>query len=246
MKSFYRHDLASIHDGGFGVLARAAASELLARLTPMPQSRQLIVELGCGSGILSERLAASDYRVLGVDLSESLLALARSRVPTGEIRLASCYDVAIPPCTAVAAIGEVLCYRFDRRASVATLQRLFRRVFQSLLPGGLFLFDMAAPGRVIGGRNRSFVATEDWACLVEATEMADRRTLERRITTFRRVDASANFRRDEEIHQLRLYEPPVIVDALRHMGFRVRTLKGYDDFQFSPGWCGFLARKPAR
>lgn len=41
----------------------------------------LVVDLGCGNGALTEKLAARGYRVLGVDASEDMLALAHRNHP---------------------------------------------------------------------------------------------------------------------------------------------------------------------
>lgn len=41
----------------------------------------LLVDLGCGNGTLSKKLAEMGYRVLGVDASEDMLALAKAEYP---------------------------------------------------------------------------------------------------------------------------------------------------------------------
>ena len=56
------------------IIERFAA---LARLGP----RAKVADLGCGSGVFSQRLAAEGYECLGLDLSESLLRRGRQRFP---------------------------------------------------------------------------------------------------------------------------------------------------------------------
>ncbi|MEZ5774235.1 MAG: methyltransferase domain-containing protein [Hyphomicrobiaceae bacterium] len=51
--------------------------DVLALLDPRPGER--ILDLGCGDGALTERLVAAGASVLGVDVSEAMLAAARGR-----------------------------------------------------------------------------------------------------------------------------------------------------------------------
>jgi SAM-dependent methyltransferase len=45
-----------------------------------------LLDLGCGSGLLLELAAARGARVSGIDICPSLLAIARERVPAGDVR----------------------------------------------------------------------------------------------------------------------------------------------------------------
>ena len=73
----------------------------------------LVVDLGCGSGLWARELTKACYRVLGIDISKSMIAIARRRVPEVEFRVGSVFDADVPLCGAVTAIGEVLNYLFD-------------------------------------------------------------------------------------------------------------------------------------
>ena len=97
------------------------------------------------------------------------LALARRTAPGARFRLASVLDTGLPPCRAVVAVGEVLNY------TQRSLDPVFRRVHRALEPGGLFVFDLAGPGRVAGkGPARYWTEGEDWAILVEVeVELAE-------------------------------------------------------------------------
>jgi len=241
----YRDDLAFVHDAGFGHVAQNAAVELLKRLSKY-QKRSLasrrVVDLGCGSGILAQAVSAAGYNVLGFDLSDAMLALAAKRVPKAEFRRESFVSADLPACLAVTAIGEVFNYLFDRRNRGQRLSTVFGRVYETLCPGGLFLFDLAEPGRVRGmGPQRGYSEGPGWACLYTAEEDRRRRTLTRTITTFRSM--GENYRRQREVHRLRLFRRAEVVQKLRSAGFSVRTLSGYARFRFPPGWVAFLARK---
>jgi SAM-dependent methyltransferase len=184
--SAYSADLAHIHDAGFGHVAVNASVELLNRLSKSKSpSRGLVVDIGCGSGILAEAVSAAGYDVLGFDYSESMLALARKRAPRAEFRRESFIAAKLPPCIAIAAIGEVFNYLFDRRNRASRLRQVLRRMYEALVPGGLLLFDVATPGRVPGSTPvRGFSEGPGWSCLYTAEEDRRRKTLTRTITSF--------------------------------------------------------------
>src|SRR5882757_1954445 len=69
MTDSYRDDLAHIHDAGFGGFARAAAPVLVEALKAGGIDQGLVIDLGCGSGILSRAIYQAGYDVLGVDIS---------------------------------------------------------------------------------------------------------------------------------------------------------------------------------
>jgi SAM-dependent methyltransferase len=239
----YRDDLAFIHDAGFAGPAEGAASVLVEDLRRHGATDGLVVELGCGSGILSERVARAGYSVLGIDLSPDMIALARRRVPAGEFRVESLLTAELPPCVAVAAVGECFNYLFDERHDVSLVREALRRIHASLRPGGLLLFDTAGPGRLPGpGPQRSHREGPGWAVLTTADEDSKLGVLTRRITTFRRVD-SDRYRRDEEVHRLRLLDPDEVEAWLRELSFEVRRATRHGDFELPPGMTAFRARK---
>jgi SAM-dependent methyltransferase len=238
----YGPDLAYIHDAGYGHLARAGAEALLGLLRKAGKSEGLVIDLGCGSGILAEQMAGAGYRVMGVDFSEAMVELARARVPGGEFRAGSFLTAELPACVAVAAVGEGFSYLFDPDNNARALGKLFKRLHAALEPGGLLLFDVVGPGRVPGGSQRLHRVEDDWAVLVTNEEDAPGKRLTRRITTFRKVGEL--YRRDDEVHEVRVFERAELAGPLRQAGFRVRPLAGYARLRFGRGHLGFLARKP--
>ena len=186
MSKTYSRDLAYIHNTGFGAFAERSAPGVLRILRNAGICSGLVVDLGCGGGLWARRLTDAGYRVLGIDLSADMIALARKRAPKATFRIGSFLDVDFPDCVAITALGECFNYIFDKRNSRASLTRLFRRAFQALPPGGLLIFDIAEPGRARGG-NRCFWEGPDWACLVEFVHDELRQRLTRHNTAFRKV-----------------------------------------------------------
>jgi SAM-dependent methyltransferase len=242
MTDRYRQDLAFVHDRGFGSTALGAADLLVRELRDRSITAGVVLDLGCGSGILAEAVVAAGYGVVGIDVSEAMIALARGRVPAGDFRVGSVLGALLPPgCVAVAAVGEVVNYLFDHDHSLERVRELPRRIFDALVPGGVLLLDAAGPGRVPGGvAPRRAVEGDGWAVLFGSEESADG-ILTRRITTFRQVGEL--YRRDEEIHRQRLIDPALLEQWLRGAGFGVRMLEGYGEERFRSGVTGLLAVK---
>lgn len=119
-------------DGAFAILHWLAAAR--ARLVP-PASRPgaILVDVGCGGGLLAPHLRGKGYRHVGLDLTRSALeqAAAHGLTPVqadaGALPLASeCADVVVA--------GEIFEHVPDLPRAVAEVCRVLR-------PGGLLVLD---------------------------------------------------------------------------------------------------------
>lgn len=240
----YRDDLAYIHDAGYGAVARGAARLLVEELTRVGCRSGTVVDLGCGSGILARHLVEAGYSVSGIDTSGAMVALARTRAPHAEFRVGSFVSTAIPSCIAVTATGEVLNYCFDPANDNGARAELFGRVYRALVPGGLWLFDVAGPERMRpGDAHRTFAEGAGWAVLLETEFDAGTGVLTRNITSFRQVGGV--YRRDAEVHRLALVDPAGVLATLRGIGFEVQVITSYGSSRLPQGVVAFLGRKPS-
>ena len=108
-----------------------------------PAKTQNIMELACGTGILSIRFSQAGYEVTGVDLSEEMLTIADKRArqmgakitfAAGDMRELSgetTFDV-------VTCYSDSLCYM----SNASEVQRLFDVVYNSLNAEFFFIFDV--------------------------------------------------------------------------------------------------------
>lgn len=111
-----------------------------------PHAGQSILEIACGNGLFSRRLAEMGSRVTGIDFSSELVALARKRTPT---TLPVKYQVAdVTDRQALLALGagtfdSALCNMalFD----IADIKPLFETLPVLLKPGGDFVFTLTHP-----------------------------------------------------------------------------------------------------
>lgn len=223
-------------------VAVAAAGELIDQLHRRKIREGLVVDLGCGSGLTARRLCEAGYDVLGVDISPEMIALARINAPEATFLEASLFDVDIPPCAAVTAIGESINYAIDPSRTRSDIAGFARRVFDALQPGGLVMLDAAGPGRIEpGARNDARFEGDDWALFVRTEGSEDGRSLVRDTMLFLREGDM--WRRTDERSQLLLYTPEDVTEQLLVAGFDVVVMSGYEDLTFPEGWNGFLGRK---
>jgi predicted TPR repeat methyltransferase len=119
---------------------QVASAEWLIRSLPA-ESR--VLDLGCGTGLPTARqLAEADFEVIGVDLSDGMVALAQQHVPAAVFHQADIADLRPE--------GPRDLGRFDAVAAFFALLMLPRAeiplalqtVHHLLLPGGLFALSM--------------------------------------------------------------------------------------------------------
>ncbi len=228
----YGVDLARIHHEGFANLVRDAGPAIVGHLRDAGIRRGLIVDLGCGTGILARYLLDRGYQVLGVDPSSAMLRIARRVAPAAHFIQERAEDVTLPSCMAVIATGEALTYLPARIAPTVHLRRHIHRVSGALVPGGLFIFDVITHGGSTAMTYRTWRAARDWAVLADVAEDRRRHVVTRRITTFARVGST--YRRSYTTHRVGVYQPGRVLRELRARDFVVRTLRGYGGVPLLP------------
>jgi SAM-dependent methyltransferase len=236
----YGRDLARIHHEGFAALAGAAGPVIVRRLRAAGIRHGLVVDLGCGSGILAKYLLTRGYDVHGVDASADMIRIARRVAPRATFAIGNALDAALPRCRAVVATGESMTYLTARARPDAQLGRHIRRASRALEPGGLLIFDaiVADPAQPL--RYRTWRASARWAVLTESGEELRRRIVTRRITTF--VRSGSGYRRGFERHRVGVYRRERIVSMLAAAGFRTRVMRGYGAASLPPRRLVFAAR----
>lgn len=136
---YYRDDLALVHHLGFGFHADACAPDIISLLEPIRRRDGLVVEIGCGSGLLTAYLVDAGLRVVATDASEAMLRLARSHAPgAAEIRRLTLPNDPIPSVDAIVGVGHALNYLDEESQVDAALVAIAR----ALRPGGVIAIDL--------------------------------------------------------------------------------------------------------
>ncbi len=104
-----------------------------------PKPGETILDLGCGSGQLTAKIAAVGALVSGIDLSPDMIAQARSNFPAIEFRVADATSFAIHSPVDAVFSNAVLHWVNDAAAAIG-------RVHAALKPGGRFVLEMGGQG----------------------------------------------------------------------------------------------------
>jgi hypothetical protein len=182
-------------------------------------------------------------RLLCLDVSEEWTAIARAAWEKAGV--ADRIELRIGP--ALDTLRELPPVLFDLAfvdADKVNYSAYYEELLPRIRPGGLLLFDVAGPGREPRPR-RTWTDGEGWVVCVDAAEDASTRELTRTIVVFRRVGAGDGWRRSDERHVLRLYDPDAVRADLRAAGFAdVEALAAWGELDLRPGHTAFAARRP--
>jgi len=238
---YYRRDLALVHHRGFGFHARACAPGILALLAPVRSRDGLVLELGCGSGLLTRELTASGHRVIATDASPAMLELARSYAPAaGDIRPLMLPDDPLPQADAVVPVGHVRSYLPDEQS----IDRALTAIARALRPGGLFAIDICdlEYGQARRGAPAAARAHDDWAIITQFSLPAPSRFV-RQITTFVQGD-DGSWRRDDECHHNVLIDTARVPTLLAAEGVQVTVASAFGAEQLPTGLRVLIGRRP--
>lgn len=188
----------------------------------------ILLDLACGTGTLSEHLAAFGYDMILSDLSPDMLAVASEKLPEA---LIICQDMRrlqlYSPADAVVCSLDGI----NHLTKPADVRKTFSAVSRNLNKGGVFVFDVNTPYKhenVLG--NNTFVyETEDAYLVWQNYYKQKTKTVDMYLDIFF-ADGDAYVRECEEFSE-RAYELEDICQWLTEAGFSVSGV--YDDMKFT-------------
>jgi len=237
---YYRDDLALVHHLGFGFHADACAPGILRLLEPVRQAQGLVVEVGCGSGLLTAHVVGAGHRVIATDASDAMLALAREHAPgAAEIRRVCLPDDPVPDADAVVGVGHALNYLDDE----AEVERSLAAMAGALRPGGVMAIDLCdlSWGRARADQPPKVWRTESWALMTEFSLPAPNRYV-REMTTFVRQE-DGTWRRDDERHDNVLIDTAAVPELLARHGVDATVASSFGDEALPQGLVAVIGRK---
>ncbi|MBP5733773.1 MAG: methyltransferase domain-containing protein [Lachnospiraceae bacterium] len=216
----------------YGVSQRASGEEktLESLEDALASERDLIVDLGCGTGTLTELLAKDGFDCIGVDNSEAMLAKAmEKKEESGSEILYLLQDMR--ELSLYSTVGTVVsvCDSLNYLLEEEELLQVFSLVNNYLYPRGLFIFDFNTDykyreviGDAVIAENR-----EDCSFIWENFYDPEEGINEYDLTMFLKREGEL-FERVSETHFQRGYEAARIEELLKKAGLEVVLLRDAD------------------
>lgn len=194
----------------------------------------LVLELGCGTGSMTELLADAGYDMIGVDNSEDMLEIAmEKRLVTGQEILYLYQDMRefelYGTVRAVVSICDSMNYLLEEQE----LLTVFRLVNNYLDPGGYFIFDLNTIYKYQQIGESTIAENRQEASFIwDNYYDEDTQINEYELAIFLPEGEEGLYRKYEEIHEQRGYSLETVKRLIEQSGLQYVT--AYDAFTREP------------
>ena len=217
---------------GSGTESAPDAEEIENTEAALLQERNLVVELGCGTGSFTQIMKKKGYDIMGIDMSPEMLNIARNKAAEAgldimyleqDMRELDLY------CTAgtIVSVCDSINYLIEDEDVIET----FRLVNNFLYPGGIFIFDFNTlyKYRDVIGDTTIAENREDCSFIWDNYYHEEEHINEYDLTIFVRTSGEEDvFRRFSETHYQRGYTVEDMKYYLKEAGLELVTIVDAD------------------
>ncbi|WP_449537047.1 class I SAM-dependent DNA methyltransferase [Ferdinandcohnia sp. Marseille-Q9671] len=186
-----------------------------------------VLDLGCGTGEISIRLAKEGFEVVGVDLSEDMLSVANSKALEAGINIEfyqqdmvelegfDPFDIIV-----------IFCDSLNYLQTEEEVQKTFQNAYRLLQDGGLFLFDVHSVYKMdFIFMDGPFVNSDEdvsyiWSCF----EGQYPHSVEHELSFFVKNEHNGEYVRFDEFHTQRTYPIDTYKKWVEKTGFEVKEI----------------------
>lgn len=194
----------------------------------------LVLDLGCGTGSLTELLADAGYDMIGVDLSPDMLDIAmEKREHSGNSILYLLQDMREFELYGTVRAVVSICDSMNYLPEEADFLQTLRLVNNYLDPEGIFIFDLNTPYkyRELIGAATIAENREDASFIWENTWYEEEQVNEYDLTIFARTEGGF-YQKFQETHYQRAYSLETVKELIRQSG--MEFVAAYDAFTKEP------------
>lgn len=194
----------------------------------------IVLDLGCGTGTLTELMAARGFDMIGVDYSEEMLEIAmEKRAESGRDILYLLQDMREFELYGTVRAVISICYSLNYITEEEELEEVFRLVNNYLDPEGVFIFDFNTvyKYREILGDQTIAESREDCSFIWDNYYYEEEQINEYELSLFLQEERNL-YRKYVETHYQKGYELETIKSLLEKSGMKFVT--AYDAFTRNP------------
>lgn len=188
-----------------------------------------VLDVACGTGEFTVRLAKQGYNVTGVDLSEEMLSMAKEKAEVAKVTVPFYHQNMIELEMAEQFDSIVIfCDSLNYLPHEEDVQATFKRVHEHLKQGGLFMFDVHSIYKMEHiFANATFAdVQEDVSYIWNSFEGDAPYSAEHELTFFVKEPDLDTYERFEEDHYQRSYPVETYTSWLEEAGFTVKEILG--------------------
>ncbi len=217
--------LSEYYDRLMGINYNALADNIAWLLERYGNDPHTILDLGCGSGNLTEILCARGYDMIGVDHSMEMLALAAEKCPGAlllcqDMRKLDLYDV----------VDAAVCTldSFNHLLTTTDIANVLERLRLFVAPGGLLIFDANTQQKhrqTLG--NNTFALEEDGLLCVWQNTLNEKTCTVTMQLDFFEEEADGRYIRTSDVVKERAYSYKTWEKLLNAAGFELLNSSRY-------------------
>ena len=182
----------------------------------------ILLDLACGTGVLTELLAEKGYDMIGVDASEEMLEKAlEKRDASGLDILYLCQDMRSFELYGTVRAVICACDSVNYITDPDELAEVFKTVRLYLEPDGVFVFDFNTPEKYESIGDAVISEVRDNAAFIWENRYDDESRLNEYDITFFLENEDGLYERQEEVHCQRAWTEEEMEKLLESGGFRV-------------------------
>lgn len=188
---------------------------------------ELILEMACGTGGLTEKLAR-DYKIHAFDLSDDMLSVCENKIRSKNLKLFKQNMVGFSaPASydAIFSVGDSLNYVTD----VKDFEAAIKSSYDHLKDGGIFIFDLNTEYKFKNIPPVTVDEVEDVLYLWENIYDEEKKLNTYGVNFFRNIKDN-DYKRFYEEHLERAYDLSFVKNLLEKTGFK--DIEVYDDYEF--------------
>lgn len=186
-----------------------------------------VLDVACGTGEFSVRLAEKGFNVTGVDLSEAMLSIAKAKADEFHVSIPFFHQNMIELDTQ----GEfdsivIFCDSLNYLEHEEDVQSTFKRIYEQLKSGGLFMFDVHSVFKMEQVfKNATFADPyEEVSYIWNSFEGEEPYSVAHELSFFVKDSETGLYERFEEDHYQRTYPVETFVKWLLEAGFIVKEI----------------------